>query len=199
MKTSRIIMAIATTAILLFSAQEVWAGASTGVGCCTVVNPGSGALAIKGTLGIDFTSNLFGKVPRADVLLRLERTGLLGWFTVTVSEDLYGKSNEEIACCILNPSEPDLQDVDRDDVSALVKQILEFFFEGKGLNPTNTRLVITRASITNTNGPDGARILEFNGEESEATDRFFALADIVIYAISTGNVRLDDPDFSCGE
>ena len=64
----------------MLSAQAVWAGAEEGVGCCTVISPGAGALAIKGTLGLAYTIPGGGVEARADAELRLERTGLRGFF-----------------------------------------------------------------------------------------------------------------------
>ena len=187
MKTRRFVAGIAIAALLLLSATAAWAGAGEGIGCCTVTNPGGGASAIKGTVALHYTMPTGSEAARSDVELRLERSSLRGFFTVTLSEKpLAGKSNEEIVCSILNPAEAGIEN--ESAVEDLVDEILEYFFEGKGLNSTNTRLVITRSSITNTDGPSGTPILD----GGVRTGRVLALADIVIYAVAEENLRLEN-------
>ena len=187
MKTRRLVMGIGISVLLVFSATAALAGAGEGVGCCTVINPGGGASAIKGTLALHYTMPSSAGGPLADVELRLERSSLRGFFTVTLSDKrLDGKNNEEIVCSILNPAEAGI--ANESAVQDLVDEILEYFFEGEGLNSTNTRLVITRSSITNTDGPSGTPILD----DAVPTGRVLALADIVIYAVAEENLRLEN-------
>ena len=190
MKTRRLVAGLAIAALLLLSATAAWAGAGEGVGCCTVINPGGGASAIKGTLALHYTMPTGIEPARSDVELRLERSSLRGFFTISLTNNLAGKNNEEIVCFILNPAEPGQNVADANAVEALVDEILEYFFEGKGLDSTNTKLVITRSSITNTDGPSGTDILDGG---SSPTGRVLALADIVIYAVDAARLRLEDP------
>lgn len=182
MKAIKLTLVVVGIVGLLFGqAPGVWAAGAPGfLGCCVVQNPGGGALGIKATIALlydRFTNH------NVDVKLRLERGGQQKFFILNISEPIYGMSNEEVCCIILNPNEPDVTEDTRNSVSLLVADILALFFPG--LDPTKTRLVITLGSISDTDGPAA--------QEFGNTGRFFSIADALIYAVDSSKVKPVDP------
>jgi len=182
------LMVIGIVGLLFGQAPGVWAAGAPGdLGCCVVQNPGGGALGIKATIALlynDANKNV-------DVKLRLERGGQQEFFILNINELIYGMSNEEVCCIILNPNEPNVTDETRNSVSQLVADILWKFFPG--LDPTKTRLVITLGSISDTDGPAAQEFYDYTTTPPTPTGRYFSVADALIYAVDSSKVKPVDP------
>ena len=166
-------------------APLVWAGGAGGgiqQASCQVENPGGGALMLKGTATV--INDASEEVPTAEVTIRLERSGVLRFYRLLLPKNSVADlTNEEIACRFLNPE-------DTNDpytiaaVNAFVDNILSEFF---GLSSEYYKLVITRKSITNTDGPVGDEIPAWNPDldppDFEGTYRWSSVSDILIYAV----------------
>ncbi|MBW1802018.1 MAG: hypothetical protein JRJ85_14965 [Deltaproteobacteria bacterium] len=165
-------------------------GPAPGDECCVVINPGGGALAMKGTMALVYD---VGNNHNLDIMLRLERSGEQKFFRINLSGvPLLGLTNEGITCLILNPKEtanPAIQT----KVTAFVNEILGAFFDG--LNATNTRLAITSYSISDCQGVYGCD--DGTGTPTYClipeTDRTSSLGDIVIYAVDSSKANLVNP------
>jgi hypothetical protein len=183
MKLRKLAIVVVGSLVFLFGvAFAAWAGGAAGAyACCVVDNPGGGAIALQGTVTVVYSPS---PLNYSDVKLRLERGGKFGFFELHLQfdYDVSGIDNFEWMCLILNPNEPPSA-TNQNAVNALVNEILTFFFPGAGLNPTNTSLVITRKSITLTDGNVGGGI--------PGTDRLAAIADVVVYAVNTANARFE--------
>ena len=195
MKSVKFIPMVIAFAGLLFSlTPPAWAGGAGGeLGCCVVTNPGGGALAIKGTMAVVYTWPAESELANLDVKLRLERGGKFGFFQLNLKQNIYGLDNFEITCLVLNPYEPKPTEQGNsiEAVKALVNQILGTFFPGSGRDCTNTRLVITRSSVTNTDGSAGGPIQTIPGDETTNTDRIAAMGDIMIYAVDPEDAKVE--------
>ena len=100
--------------------------------CCLAINPGSGALALKGTLAMVYDPS----INNVDVTLRLERSGNQAFFRLNINLNLLGKTDNQILCYLFDPcnsNDPDMQP----RVFNFVKEILETFFTG--MTPYNTK------------------------------------------------------------
>ena len=194
MKGNRLVIMATIVAGFVFGVTPgVWAvgGPAGDTPCCQVINPGAGAIALKGTLAIVYDPLNFN----LDVILRLERSKTIKFFRLNLNgsgANISGKTNEEIACLIFNPHESPVTDI-QTRVLAFVDSIVREFFAGA--NPSNTRLVITAGSISNMQGwvecssdgnlPDLCLI--------PGTGRVSTMGDIVIYAVDPARVRLENP------
>jgi hypothetical protein len=201
MKSARLAIVATIVAWLLFAlAPVVWAGGGPAgeTPCCQVTKPGVDAVKLKGTMAIVYDPNGTGSTPNLDVILRLEKrqTQTVGFFRINLNglgASLTGKTNEEIACLILNPYEnafwpPEI----RARLYSFVASILDAFVELlPGATPDNTRLVIKENCISNMQGylecedpnvdppdPGNVRLCLIPG-----TARVSSIGDIVIYAI----------------
>ena len=185
MKAVKLTLAVVGIVGLLFGlAPGVWAGGAGGVlACCVVTNPGGGALAMKGTMAVVWTPPPVG--PNVDVKLRLERGGKFGFFQLNLKANIYGLDNFEFSCVVLNPDEPGNSDETKDAVTTFVNEILDSFFPAR---KSLLRLVITRSSITFTDGNAGGPI--------GTTGRVAAIGDIIIYAVDPDNANLE-PNLDC--
>lgn len=210
MKNQKIALTVIVALGFLFILTTgAWAGAGAGgyAACCVVTNPGGGALAIKGTWALELIPQT--EVPGAfiDVKIRLERAGQFEFFDLTLNENIEGLDNDEIACLILNPNSPN-QYTDLDPayisktperVAAFVTQILTTFFPDQGMDVDNTALVITRGSVTFTDGPGGSPVSEVPGADPpQDTDRISSIGDIMIYAIDKDKANYE-PNAQCLE
>jgi hypothetical protein len=167
--------------------DSVYAGGGAGGinGCCIVENPGAGAIALNGTMAVDYMGS------NSDVKLRLERGGKIGFFQLNLIGDIDGLDNFEIACLVLNPYEPQpsgIPDINFDAVVLLVQDILDTFFPDSGMTPEDTGLVITRKSISFTDGNSGGPVGQ--------TGRSAAMGDITIYVVDASKARYE-PNGNC--
>ncbi len=153
--------------------------------CCLVINPGQGALALKGTLAMVYDPGTYN----VDVTLRLERSGNQAFFRLNFIANLIGKTDNQILCYIFNPKETNDSGI-IDPTNNFVKEILETFFSG--LTPENTRLVITPSSASDYQGiyycDLGNKLCKI-GE----TTRVSTLGDITIFAVDANRVNLANP------
>lgn len=158
--------------------DESGAEPAPGVVSCLEKNPGSGALALRGTVAIEVISafnNGFFNLGSKDVnlTLRLERSGVQHFFRLSLFTDIDGLSNEEVACRFLNPSDTNIGTIQA-AVAGFVNLILNTFF-GPSVTTDNSRLVITSGSISETD-TGGTRI---TGSRNTSN-----LAEITIYKVS---------------
>ena len=192
MKTAKLtLVVIGIVGILLGLLPNAWAagGPAPGDDCCVVVNPSGGALALKGTMALVYD---IGNNHNADITLRLERSGTQRFFRLNIQTTLRGLNDESIACLILNPNETSDTTMIA-SVTTFVNEILSAFFVG--LDTSTTRLVITRDSISDTQG-----VFECIDDESEpvycvipGTNRTSSLGDITIYAVDRDQAKLENP------
>jgi len=194
MKSRKLAIIIVGTMLFLFGLTSgVWAGAGGVLGCCVADRPGIGHFVLKGTMAVVFTPTEAGG-PNVDVKLRLElpleRRIEIGFFELNLQEDIYGLDNFEIVCLFLNPAEPpptgDPSTTPR--VQAFVDDILATMFPGSGFDHTNRLLVLTRKSISETDGSGGGQI--------PGTDRIAAIGDVKIYVVDPAKVKLEQ-NFNC--
>lgn len=192
MKTAKLtLVVIGIVGILLGLTPNAWAGGGPAPGdeCCVVVNPGGGALALKGTMALVYDK---GNYHNVDITLRLERSGDQHFFRLNIQTNLKYLTNEGIACLILNPKETGDPDI-IPKVENLVNEILSAFFVG--LDTSNTRLVITRNSISDTQGVYGCS--DDKGEPVycviPGTTRTSTLGDITVYAVDRDQANLENP------
>ena len=188
MKRARLmIMGAIVTGLLFSMAPLAWGGGGPAgeTPCCQVERPGGAAEKLIGTMAIvyDPANNV-----SLDVMLRLEKKQELGFFRLNLSgsgANLTGKTNEEIACLILNPFEGPNPEI-RAKVRSFVAGILSVFFPGA--TPDDVRLVIKSNSISDMQGylecedPAGS-----DGNVNlcliPGTERFSSIGDIKIFAI----------------
>lgn len=190
---------------------ECFAGASPAAGddCCVVENPGNGALALKGTIAIEYTwktaAGVF--VGDLDVLLRLSKGqgGDVKFFRLNLlGEDLEPLYDPSIICLVLNPGESDIAE-NRAKVKELVNEVLKAFFgSDTDLNADNTRLVITYDSISDAQGVFGCdepeqdpndqirdtKLCEIPGTEPP---RIFSMATVTIYVVDPTRANFVEP------
>lgn len=216
MKNQKIALTVIGALGLLFILTTgVWAGAGQGgfAACCVVTNPGGGALALKGTWALELIPSEESPAGAfIDVKVRLERAGQFAFLDLTLDENLggfiAGLDNDETACLLLNPNSANQYPVEPPDTSetsdrviAFVDQILSTFFPDKGMTAVNTALVITRGSVTFTDGPAGSPVSPYPGVENPPvpdTDRKSSIGDITIYAIDKENAKYEpDSDAQC--
>lgn len=157
--------------------DESGAEPAPGVVSCLEKNPGSGALALRGTVAIEVI-NAFNEVfnlgsKDVNLTLRLERSGVQHFFRLSLSTDIDSLSNEEVACRFLNPSDTNIVTI-QVAVAGFVNLILNTFF-GPSVTTDNSRLVITSGSISETD-TGGTRI---TGSRNTSN-----LAEITIYKVS---------------
>ena len=183
MKARKLAVVVVGSLIFLFAVTfTAWAGGAGGVYACCVVKHHDGAIALNGTAAIVWSPPPSSYI---DVKLRLEKKDNVAFFELHLDEDIYGLDNYECACLILNPNEPKPTNDPGSEaaVRVLVNEILGAFFPGSGLDSYNTWLVITRKSITVTDGSAGGDIPE--------TDRLAAMGDIVVYVANSAKARLE--------
>jgi hypothetical protein len=193
MKTAKFaVLALCVMGLLIGFCAQALAGAGPAEGdppCCLVVNPGTGALSMKGTMALVYTP---GQVPNLDVTLRLERSGVQHIFRLNIQGvNLKGMLDEYIVCLILNPRETGSPDV-QEKVTFFVNSILSAFFTG--LDPSDTKLVITRGSISSPQG-----VLACSDENADPvyclipeTTRVSSMGDITIHAVSADKARYEN-------
>jgi len=188
----QILIIISILGLLFGLTPQVFAGGSPAPGdeCCVVVNPGKGALAMKGTMALVYEAGIDFNL---DVTLRLERSGAQHFFRLNLlGLDLYGLTNEGIACLILNPNET-ANSLIQGKVTNFVNEILSAFFNGP--TAADTRLVITSYSISDCQGV--YECINTSGEPVfcviPGTTRTSRLGDIVIYAVESAKANLVNP------
>lgn len=144
---------------------------------CVVSNPGNGALALRGTVGVVVTNGVFNPYGAQDMdaTLRLERSGVQEFFRLHIQTRLSGKSNEEVMCLMLNPDET-TNSATNQAVTTFVQKVLTKF----GL-PAGTRLVITSSSIREYDSDVDNR--SFDLQNVPDTDHVSGMTDITIYAL----------------
>ncbi len=190
MKSRKLAIVIIVPLVFLFGVTfAAWAGGAGGaLACCVVDGPGNSIATLVGTATVVYYG--YPYLPRPgniDVKLRLERGSKFGFFELHLDEDIYGLDNYEVACLIFNPNEPKPTSGCPGSpdstlaVAALVDEILTAFFPKGGLDHTNTSLVITRKSITLTDGSSGAEI--------GGTGRQAAMGDVVVYVVDKAAAR----------
>ncbi len=186
MKSTKLAIAVIGSLVFLLGLTfAAWAGGAGGTyACCVVDNPGNNIATLDGTVTVVYSPLVASEPsPYIDVKLRLERGGKFGFFELHLNENIFGRDNYEIMCLILYPKEPKPTN-DPDSVLAvetLVDEILATFFPKGGLDHTNTSLVITRKSITLTDGSSGAEI--------GGTGRQAAMGDVVVYVVEKAAAR----------
>jgi hypothetical protein len=178
MKSRKLAIGFVGSLVFLFGfTVAAWAGGGAGgvYACCVVDNPGGGAIALDGTISVVWSPS---PSPYVDVKLRLERGGKFAFFQLHLDEPQIALlDNFEFTCAVLNPNEPShLNLASAGAVQILVDQILTAFFPGTGFDHTNTKLVITRKSITFTDGNAGGPI--------DGTGRVAAMGDVNLYVVS---------------
>jgi hypothetical protein len=196
MKSRKLAIVIVGSLVFLFGVTfAAWAGggAAGQYACCVADNPASSYAALTGTVTVVY-SPPEGTCPSEecipayiDVKLRLERGSKIGFFELHLNENVMYWTNYEIMCLILNPNEPKPSGYPTGDLASiaavanLVDQILGTFFPKGGLDHTNASLVLTRKSITLTDGGTTDTI--------PTTDRIAAMGDVVVYVINPASVR----------
>jgi hypothetical protein len=191
MKTAKSFIVATIVAGLCFAlapAVRAGGGPAGQTPCCQVVHPGADAERLKGTMAIIYDP---GNDFNLDVILRLEMSQTTGFFRLNLNgpgANISGKTDEEIACLIINPFESTEFSPIRGLVHTFVANILGTFFPGH--TPEDTRLVIKASSISNMQG-----YLECEASPPEppgnvllcaipGTQRVSSIGDIVIYAIT---------------
>lgn len=186
MKSRKLAIVIVGSLVFLFGvALAAWAGGAGGAYACCVVKHHAGAIALHGTAAIVWSPPPSSYI---DVKLRLENKENFAFFELHLDENIYGLDNYECACLILNPNEPKPSGWPGDPASVaavqqLVDEILNAFFPGGGLDHTNTWLVITRKSITETDGNAGGEI--------PGTNRVAAMGDVKVYVMNPAKAKLE--------
>ena len=187
------VVALCVMGLLVGFSAQARAGAGPAEGdppCCQVINPGTGAISMKGTMALVYTP---GEVPNLDITLRLERSGVQRIFRLNIQGvNLEGMLDEYIVCVILNPYETGYLEV-QERVATFVNSILSAFFTG--LDASNTRLVITRSSISTPQG-----VLACSDENADPTYclippdniRVSSMGDVAIYVVSADRARFEN-------
>jgi hypothetical protein len=191
MKQTKLALVVVGALVCLVGLTSwAWAGGAGGVlACCVADRLGIGHIELEGTIAVVYNPGYYcGEewVPtNVDVKLRLEKGKLTGFFELNLREDIYGLDNFEIGCLFLNPNEPeptgDPSTVQ--NVQAFVDDILATMLPRSGFNHTNRLLVLTRKSISDTDGSAGAQI--------PGTDRVAAMGDVKIYVVNPAKVHLE--------
>ena len=111
MKLRKLILPITIIGVLFVLPFGVWGGSYVPTtppadidGLCQMDNPGSGAIALRGTVAVEVTSgatNPFGS-QEVDFTLRLERGPLQKFFRAHINDNIAAISNEELVCKMLN-------------------------------------------------------------------------------------------------
>ena len=196
MKQSKLALVIVGALVFLVGLTSwAYAGGAGGVlGCCVADRPGSGHVELEGTWAVVFTpgyttTEQVWVPPNVDVKLRLEKGKKIGFFELNLREDIYGLDNFEIGCLFLNPNEPEPtgDPSTMPNVQAFVDEILSTMLPGRGFDHTNRLLVLTRKSISDTDGSAGAPI--------PGTDRIASIGDATIYVADPAKVRLENNPF----
>jgi hypothetical protein len=192
MKQTKLALVVVSALVCLVGLTSwAWAGGAGGVlACCVADRLGIGHIELEGTVAIVYNPGYYcgdEYVPaNVDVKLRLEKGRLIGFFELNLREDIYGLDNFEIGCLFLNPNEPeptgDPSTTPR--VQAFVDDILATMLPRSGFNHTNRLLVLTRKSISDTDGSAGAQI--------PGTDRVAAMGDVKIYVVDPARVKWED-------
>jgi hypothetical protein len=156
--------------------------------CCLSINPGGGALAMKGTLALVYDPASFN----VDVTLRLERSGTQEFFRLNFQQNLIGLTDNTILCYIFNPNETNDPAI-KGPVFTFVQEILNRFFSGR--TPYNTRLVITPSSASDY---QGIFFCDITGDslgncEIGDTGRVSTLGDITVFAVDADKANLANP------
>jgi hypothetical protein len=200
-KLAVVIVIVGSMVFLLGEAFSAWAGGAGGVNACCVVKNKDGALKLEGTASVVYSPPLGSTSPSyVDVILRLERenpdgTDTIGYYPLHLDRNIYGLDNWEFACLILNPNEPDAPPSypgappSGPAVAAIVDEILSTFYPGAGLDHTNTKLVITRKSITETDGNAG--------EPVPGTARYIAIGDVKVFVAGPGTTLKYENNPNC--
>jgi hypothetical protein len=176
MKLRKLVIVMISSLVFLFGVTvAAWAGGAGGNSeGCVVNNPGGGAIALRGTMAGVYTQL---PDPYFDVKLRLERGGKFAFFQITLNQNIFGMSTNEIVCEILNPQELNLEPESVPRVEKLVDDILKAFFPYDNFNHNNTRLVLTRNSFSLTDMPSGAPI------PYTEDNRWASIGDLTIYVL----------------
>jgi hypothetical protein len=192
MKSTKLAIVIVGSLVFLFGVTvAAWAGGAGGaLACCVADRPGIGHIELDGTMAVVYTpqegtGTQF--VPaNVDVKLRLEKGKNIGFFELNLREDILGLDNFEIVCLFLNPNEPEPSGdpLTTPRVQAFVDDILATMLPGRGFNHTNRLLVLTRKSISDTDGSSGASI--------PGTNRSAAIGDATIYVADPARVKLEN-------
>jgi hypothetical protein len=189
MQSRKLAIVIVGSLVFLFGvAFAAWAGGAGGALACCVVKHHDGAIALNGTAAVVYSGFPYStEAPYIDVKLRLENKNNIAFFQLHLDENIYGLDNYECACLILNPNEPKPAGSPGEPsvaaVATLVDEILNAFFPGGGLDHTNTWLVITRKSITETDGSAGGEI--------GTTGRIAAMGDVKVYVMNPAKAKLE--------
>lgn len=179
-----------------------WAGGAGGVlACCVADRLGIGHIELEGTIAVVYTPGYTSPggtfIPaNVDVKLRLEKGKSTGFFELNLVEDIYGLDNFEIGCLFLNPNEPEPtgNPSTTPRVQAFVDDILATMLPRSGFNHTNRLLVLTRKSISDTDGSAGAPIPGSGppGQENNPDlERVAAMGDVKIYVVDPAKVHLE--------
>lgn len=118
-------------------AAAAWAGGPADIPSCVVPNPGSGAIALRGTVAVGVQDAATQASTNVDFTLRLERGGALAFFRVSLFTQVYARSNEGILCDLLN-----------DSASPAALQLRGAILQKFGFRSTS-RFVITDKSVSN--------------------------------------------------
>jgi len=187
------VIALCVMGLLIGLSAQALAGAGPAEGdppCCQVINPGTGAVSMKGTMALVYDPTAG---PNLDITLRLERSGVQHIFRLNIQGvNLKGWHDEYIVCLTLNPYETGYPEV-QERVATFVNSILSAFFTG--LDASNTRLVITRGSISTPQG-----VLACSDEEAAPvyceippeTGRISSMGDVAIYVVSADRARFEN-------
>lgn len=187
-----IVLTIGIFVLFVSLTPQVFAGGGPAATdpCCLTINPGGGALALKGTLALVYYPGDSVNPPYVDVTLRLERSGNQAFFRLNLPGlSLIGVPDNQVLCTIFNPYETG--DTDRQALlNEFVTQILETFFTGR--TPDNTRLVITPSSASDYQGSEYCDPADGNCNIGD-TGRISTLGDITVFAIDSSNFKPANP------
>ncbi len=163
--------AVSIAAVLYVTTSEVWARGGGGSSpTCLVDNPGSGAIALRGTVAADVTSGIYDSVQDIDLTLSLDKGGVMKFFRLHQNLSLVGEDSDTILCRFLDPiANPN------PDVQAFVNQILDAF----GFARTR-QLVITSKSISNADEKNNTYFCV--DAASPCTQHASNIADVTIWA-----------------
>jgi len=200
-----VVMVVGIVGLLFALTPEVWANGEPAPGdeCCVVINPGGGALALKGTAALEVVPLGLADFS-LDVLLRLERSGNQHFFRLNLTGvDLTPLTDQGILCLVLNPLEFE-PGQNRIKITAFVNQILSAFFTG--LSTESTRLVITLSSFSDFQG-----VFSCDDPNEEGHDRLlceipgtippriFTMGEITIFAVDADRVNFLTPSCTLQE
>jgi hypothetical protein len=178
-----VLLIVSIFAVFCSMTNEIWAGGGPGQDDpkCLVPNPGSGAIALRGTSAMVYTPGSNPSEPNIDVTLRLNRGGVQKFFRLNlIGVPLEGQDDLHKLSLITCPEEYiNTGDPARQKVANFVKEILVAFFGPSG---ESMSLVITDRAISDTD-------TELDEDESEriipdtVPQRLMSIADITIYAV----------------